>query len=137
MPQLAGTGDLEKPGPPALGLVRAALDQPPLAHHPQHALAVDRLAQLARHPGGDEPVAVGRVALGDLDDRSFDVVDRRAPCSVRRLAMPGNPIDSLAADSQDARHDRRAMPASDELTGVGDAQRHSHVRKPFPRISSS
>jgi hypothetical protein len=29
------------------------------------------------------------------------------------------------------------MTGGDKLTGVGDAQRHSHDRKPFPKISSS
>ena len=33
MPELPGPLDPEEPGPPALGLDDAALDQPPLAHH--------------------------------------------------------------------------------------------------------
>jgi hypothetical protein len=117
--------------------VRAALDQPPFAHHPQHPLAVHRPTQLALNPGRDEPVAVSRVGFGDLHDRRLDIVEGRTPGSVRCPPRPGDAVDSLAADSQDARHDRRAMPGGNELTGVGDAQRHSHVRKPFPRISSS
>ena len=82
MPELAGPLDLEEPWPAAVGLVRATLDQPPFAHHPQHPLAVDRPAQRARHPGGDDPVAVSRVALGNFDDRPLDVVDGWPPRDV-------------------------------------------------------
>ncbi len=67
-----------------------------------------------------------------------------AAASLPGCIRPNHPADSvvhhshrLAADFEDARHDRRAMPGGNELTGVGDALCHSHVRKPFPRISSS
>ena len=73
----------------------------------------------------------------DEDQLPLDVVEGFSPGGVGCPARLGDAVDSLAADPQDARHDRRAMPAGDEFTGVGDAQRHSHVRKPFPRISSS
>jgi hypothetical protein len=47
LPQLAGPLDPEEAGPlPALDRA-AALDQLPLAHHPQHPLAVDRHAEPA------------------------------------------------------------------------------------------
>ena len=117
--------------------MRAALDQLALAHHPQHSLLVHRPAQLPADPSGDQPVAVGRVALGDLNDRQLNPVDRWPASSLRCPARLGDTVDSLPADPQDARHDRRAMTGSDELTGVGDAQRHSPLRKPFPKISSS
>jgi len=54
MPELAGPLDLEEPGPPALGLARAPLDQVAFAHLAQHPLAVRRPPQLARHPGSDD-----------------------------------------------------------------------------------
>jgi len=54
MPELPGPLDLEEAGPAALGLATAALDQPLLAHHAQHALAVDRPAELARDPRRDD-----------------------------------------------------------------------------------
>ena len=137
MPQLAGTRDLEEPRTAPLGLVRAPLDQLALAHHPQHALLVHGPAQLPADPCGHEPVAVSRVRLSHLDDRHLDLVDRLTLRGVRWPPRFGNAVDSLAADPEDARHDRRSMPAGDELTGLGDALSHSHVRKPFPRISSS
>jgi hypothetical protein len=59
----------EEPGPAPARLMRAAPDQPFLAHHAQHPLVVHRPAQPAPNPGGHDPLAVGRVLLGDLDDR--------------------------------------------------------------------
>ena len=88
-------------------------------------------------PGGHDPVAVGRVLLGDLDDRGLDLVDRRPRASRGRRSLGRDAVDRLPADLQDARQRRRAVPLGDELTGVGDALGHSHVRNPFPRISSS
>src|SRR5229473_8087678 len=53
-------------------LDRSPLDQLLLAHHPQHALAVDRDVELAADKAANHPVAVGRVALRRLDDRDVD-----------------------------------------------------------------
>jgi hypothetical protein len=41
MPELVRAPDLKEPGPAAAIKAPAALDQTPLAHHAQHALAVD------------------------------------------------------------------------------------------------
>jgi hypothetical protein len=54
-----------------------ALDQLPLAHHPQHPLAVDRDPEPAPHERRHHPVAVGLVVAGDLDNRRLDRVGRR------------------------------------------------------------
>jgi hypothetical protein len=137
MPELPGSLDLEEPRPTSVRLAGATLDQLALAHHAQHPLAVHRPAQLALHPGGHDPIAVGRVLLGDLDDRPLDLVDRRPPGSVRCPARAGDRVGRLAADLKYTRHDCRAMPGGHELTGVGDAFGHSHVRNPFPKSSSS
>ena len=48
MPELIGPLDAEEPRPAAAVERPAALDQPPLAHHAQHALAVDRPASCRR-----------------------------------------------------------------------------------------
>jgi hypothetical protein len=55
------------------------LDQLALAHHPQHALAVDRDAEPAAHERRHHPVAVGLVCFRDLDDRGLDLIGRRPP----------------------------------------------------------
>src|SRR5215210_516397 len=73
VPQLVGPGDLEEPRAPAAIEAATALDEPSLAHDPQHALAVDRPAELADDERGDHAVAVGLVGLGDFDDRRLDV----------------------------------------------------------------
>src|SRR5215212_2388200 len=79
MPELIGTLDAEEPRPPASLQWAAALDEPALAHHAQHPLAVDRAPEPPPRPGADHPVAVGRVGLGHLDDRRVDLVDGWAP----------------------------------------------------------
>jgi hypothetical protein len=62
---------------------------------------------------------------------------RRPPGSIWCPARTRDTVDSLPADLKDTRHGCRAMPGGHELTGVGDALCHSHVRNPFPKISSS
>jgi transposase len=52
-------GDAEEAGPAPAIQPAAALDEPPLADDPQHALAVDRAPQLARHERCDHAIAVG------------------------------------------------------------------------------
>src|SRR3954452_2648441 len=64
LPELIGPLDAEEAGP-ASTLQRApALDQPALAHHPEHALAVHRPTEPAQRPRRDHALAVGRVRLG-------------------------------------------------------------------------
>jgi hypothetical protein len=137
VPELVGPLDAEEPRPAPAIERPAALDQPALAHHPEHALAVHALAEPPPHPRGHHPVAVGRVGLGDLDDRGLDLVHGWLRRRCRRPPGPGNTVDRLPADLQDARHDGRAMPGRHQLAGVGDALAHSHALKPFPRISAS
>jgi hypothetical protein len=76
------------------------LDQPALAHHPEHALAVHRPAQPAARPRTDHAVAVGRVRLGVGDDRRVDIVDRRPRRRPRRAARLGDAIEGLPADGE-------------------------------------
>jgi hypothetical protein len=137
MPKLIGPRDVEEPGPAATVEPPAALDQPALAHHPQHALAVDRPAELAADQRRDHAVAVGLVGLGELDDRRLRFIDRRALASC--LGRPGlrDAVDRLAADLGDARHHRGRVALGDELAGPGDALPHSQSRKSFPEISNS
>jgi hypothetical protein len=59
--------------------VAAALDQLLLAHYLQDPLAVYRDPELAPGQRPDHPVAVGRVGLGDLDDRPVDGPGGRPP----------------------------------------------------------
>src|SRR5437762_1598211 len=59
MPELVRSGDAEVAGPPTPVESAAALDQPLLAHHYEHSLAVNRLAELARDERCDHAVAVG------------------------------------------------------------------------------
>src|SRR5712691_2972590 len=62
LPELAGPLDPEEAGPlPPLEWT-AALDQLPLPHHPQDALAVDRDPEPAADERADHAVAVGRFA---------------------------------------------------------------------------
>jgi hypothetical protein len=135
LPELPRPLDPEEAGPlPALERT-AALDQPALAHHPQHPLAVDRDAELAPHQGADHPVAVGLVRLGDLDDRRLDRVTHRPP--LRRRPRPRRPGDRLPCDLHHARHRRRGEAARDQLARPGDALAHSQPRNASPAISSS
>jgi hypothetical protein len=83
--------------------VRAALDQLALAHHSEHPLAVHRPPQLALNPRGDDPLAVGRVRLGDLNDCPLDLVHQRARAARYGRRLGRNAVDRLAADLQDAR----------------------------------
>ena len=50
MPELVGALDAEEPRPASTLQRPAALDQPALAHHAQHPLAVDRAARAAAAP---------------------------------------------------------------------------------------
>jgi len=72
MPQLPRPLDPEEPGAATARLAVMTLDQLALAHHAQHPLAVHRPPELAIDPGGTDPVAIGRVLLGDLDDCGLD-----------------------------------------------------------------
>ncbi len=65
------------PRPPPAVEPAAALDEPALGHHAQHALAVHRPAEPPPHPRRHQPVAVGRVGLDLGDDRRLDHVDGR------------------------------------------------------------
>src|SRR3954449_11633165 len=98
MPELIGSLDAEEPRPPAAPGRAAALDEPALAHHAQHPLAVDRAPEPASGPGTDHPVAVGRVGLGLGDDRRLDLVRRRTCRRGRRPSGLGDAVDRLAAD---------------------------------------
>src|SRR5437667_6894721 len=135
VPELPRPLDPEEAGPPAARDRAAALDQALLAHHPQHPFAVNRNAELAPRERPDHPVAVGRVLLGDLDDRLLDRTPRRPP--LWRAARLRPPVERLAADLRDARHGRRRVALGDELTRAGDALSHSHSRNSFPAISNS
>jgi hypothetical protein len=74
VPELVGSLDAEEPGPVPPLQRPPALDQPLLAHHAQHPLAVDRPAEPASRPRADEALAIGRVGLGLGDARRLDVV---------------------------------------------------------------
>ena len=137
VPQLAGALDPEEPGPAPARLGPPALDQLALAHHAQHPLAVHRPTEPAADPGGHDPIPVGRVLLGDLDDRLLDLVGRRALARIQRPPGSGDAVDRLAADLQHARHDRNLVAAVDELARPGDALVHSQPRNASPAISSS
>jgi hypothetical protein len=137
VPELVGALDAEEPRPASTPGRAPALEQPALAHHAQHALAVDRPPEPPPDPRRDQPVAIGRVGLRLGDDRRLDLVRGRPARRRWHAPGPGDAVDRLAADLQDARHDRRAMPGRRQLAGVGDALAHSHARKPFPKISAS
>jgi hypothetical protein len=135
LPELARPLDPEEAGPfpPLQGT--ATLDQLLLPHHPQHALAVDCNPELLPGQRRDHPVPVGLVGAGGLHDRGLDRIRGRPP--LRNSPRGRHPVERLAADTSDTRHDRGRVPLSDELTRAGDAQPHSHSRKSFPAISSS
>jgi len=95
-----GRSNLEEPGPPAARLTGAALDQLALANHPQHSLLVDRPPQLPPYQAVTSG-SRGRVALGDLNDRQLNLVNRWPASSVRSAGL-GDAVDSLAADREDA-----------------------------------
>src|SRR5438445_9940436 len=97
VPQLRGPGDAKDAGTPAARRSGPTLGQLLLAHHPQHALAVHGLPELAPGERPDHAVAVGRVVLRDLNDRDVDRITDRA--ALRRPAAWGRPD-----------HDRRGLP---------------------------
>jgi hypothetical protein len=113
----------------------AALDQLVLAHHAEDALAVDRDAEPAADEGADHPVAVRLVGERLADDRPFDRIADRPPLRRRPRCRP--PVERLATDPCDARHDRQRVAFGDQITRAGDALSHSHSRKSFPASSSS
>jgi hypothetical protein len=104
MPELVGSCDRKEARAAAAFQASAALDQAALAHDAQHALAVDRPAELAHDERRDHAIAVGLVGTGDVDDRGLCLVSRRALAA--RPPVPGlrNAVDRLAADLCDARH---------------------------------
>jgi hypothetical protein len=121
VPELVGPLDGEVPRSSAAIEPATALDQAPLAHDAQHALAVDGATELSDDQRGEHPVAVGLVVAGDVNGRLLDVIGRRA-----LTASPGRPglrdaVDRLAADLRDARHHRGRVALGDELAGPGDA----------------
>ena len=86
VPQLGRPLDPEEAGPAAPGLAPAALEQPVLAHHAQHPLAVDRDAELAAGERPDHPVTGGTALL--CHSISFGrAADARAPAG--RARSPG------------------------------------------------
>ena len=95
VPELAGTLDLEDAGTTPARLDRPPLDQLLLAHHPQHALAVNRDTKLASDEAADHSVAVGWVALRRLHDRQVDRIGHRTP--LRRPPRLRSSIDGLLA----------------------------------------
>jgi hypothetical protein len=135
LPQLPRPLDPEEAGPLAPLQRPPPLDQLPLAHHPQHALAVDRDTEPAADEGADHPVAVGLVGERLLDDRLLNWICRRP--ALRRPPPCRRPVEGLATDPGDARHQRGRMPLGDQVTRAGDALSHSHSHKSFPAISSS
>jgi hypothetical protein len=112
MPELIRALDAEEPGPAPTPGRAAALDEPALAHHAQHPLAVDRPPEPPAHPRGHQPGAVGRVLHGDVDDRGLDLVHGRLRRRCRCSPRPRDAVDRLPADFQDARHDRGRCPAA-------------------------
>src|SRR6266545_2135631 len=135
LPELPRPLDPEEAGPLAPLQRAAALDQLPLAHHPQDAFPIDRHAEPATDEGGHHPVAVGLIRRRLGDDRSFDRVSPRPP--LRHRPRSRHSVERLAANPSDTRHHRRSKAFGDEITRAGDALSHSHSRKSFPAISSS
>jgi hypothetical protein len=126
----------QSPRPSPSWLVRAALDQLALAQHAQHALVVHGPAELADNPGGDDPVAVGRVLFCDLDDRPLDLVDGRSRSSRGGRRLGRDAVDRLTADLQDARQRRRAVRSSflDRRSAPPSRSFSRHVYNGFSEI---
>jgi hypothetical protein len=135
LPQLPRPLDPEEAWPLPTLQRTAAMDQLVLAHHPKDALAVDRDAEPAADESADHPVAVRLVGERLADDRPFDRIADRPPLRRRPRCRP--PVERLATDLCDARHDRQRVAFGDQVTRAGDALSHSHSRKSFPAISSS
>jgi hypothetical protein len=126
LPQLPGPLDLEEAGPPPALQRPPTLDQLPLPHHPEHALAVDRETEPAADERRDHPVAVRLVGERFLDDRRLDRIRGRS--SLRRPSRRRHPVERLPADPQHALHGRDTEAARDQLARPGDALAHSQPR---------
>ena len=135
LPELAGPLDPEETRPSAALGWAPALDQLLLAHHPEHAFTVDRDPEPAADKRADHPVPIGLVRLRLLDDRLLNRIAHRPPSG--RASRRGCSVQGLPTDPSNARHRRRRIALSNNLTRAGDALSHSHSRKSFPAISSS
>ncbi|MEJ7718657.1 MAG: hypothetical protein WKF31_12095 [Thermoleophilaceae bacterium] len=136
VPELVGALDPEEAGPAAAPRGAMALQQALLAHHALSPLAVD-LRRRARALASAATMRVPSVGLAsrDRDDRPLDRTLRRPP--LRRAPRLRRPVDRLAGDLHDARHDRRASAPGHQLARPGDALRHSQPRNASPATSSS
>jgi len=135
VPQRIRPGHPEESWPPPPIRRAGGLQQPVGAHHPLHPLAVDRPTQLATGQCGDHPGAVGRVGLGDLDNRLVVGADGTGPSY--GWSTLRTPIQRLAGDPSDARHYRWPVAGGNHSAGSGDAHAGSQSRESSPATSSS
>ncbi len=130
-PQLVRAADPEEPGAaPTIGAARG-LQQLVGAHDPLRPLPVDRLAELTGRERSDDPGAVGRVRLGDLDDR---VVAGTASAQARRNGpRRDRPVDRLPGDASHPCHHRRAASVSDHGARSRTHGRSRPILQELPR----